>query len=325
MQITTSDALSIGGAFVLDQSATTTIVPITGFEMVMSATLKTVGESSQRVYHQTYRLWCDWCESAGIDPLTLTFGNVATFLESQSVSKSTRQRQLSALRKLAEMLAILDYANPARDAMYKSLKKLKVRHMGDSGIQRSRHALTPAQADKAIRVWSGSRRIDKRNRALIAVLFMTGMRRSEAIALQWSDVDFENGLLHIRHGKGDKERHAAMAGDYALNALQAWRDVMDSERRYVFCSMGKGDKLGADKPTDAQTVYRVVKATEKKSKVVFSPHTVRRTFITEALNNGTPLAEVKAQVGHEQESTTLRYARPVDARLRRDKIRLRYG
>ena len=163
MQITTQHALSIGGAFALDQPANTTIQPITGFEMVMSATLKTVAESSQRVYHQTYRLWRDWCASAGVDPLTLTFGNVATFLESQSVSKSTRQRQLSALRKLAEMLAILDYGNPARDAMYKSLKKLKVRHMGDTGIQRSLHALTPAEADKALRVWNGSRRIDKRS------------------------------------------------------------------------------------------------------------------------------------------------------------------
>lgn len=278
MQITTPDALSIGGAFAFDQPVSTAIAPATGFQMVMSATLKTVAESSQRVYHQTYRLWSEWCESAGINPLMLTFGNVATFLESQSVSKSTRQRQLSALRKLAEMLAILDYGNPARDAAYKSLKKLKVRHMGDTGTQRSLHALTPAQADKTLRVWNGSRRIDKRNRALIAVLFMTGMRRSEAIALQWSDVDFENGLLHIRHGKGDKARHAAMAGDFALSALKAWRNTAGADRQYVFCSMSKGDKLGADKPTDSQTVYRVVKATEKHSGVVFSPHTVRRTF-----------------------------------------------
>ena len=325
MHITTPDALSIEGAFALDPSITATITPTTGFEMVMSATLKTIAESSQRVYRQTYRLWCDWCAAAGIDPLTLTFGNVAAFLEGQSVSKSTRQRQLSALRKLAEMLAILDYSNPARDAMYKSLKKLKVRHMGDTGTQRSLHALTPAEADKALRVWDGPRRIDKRNRALIAVLFMTGMRRSETVALRWSDVDFENGLLHIRHGKGDKERHAAMADDFVLAALQAWREAAGLDRQFVFCSMSKGDKLGADQPTDSQTVYRVVKTTEKRSDVVFSPHTVRRTFITEALNNGTPLAEVKAQVGHEQESTTLRYARPVDARHRRDKIRLRYG
>ena len=69
MQITSPDALSIGGAFALEQPVNTTIAPATGFEMVMSATLKTVSKSSQRVYHQTYRLWCDWCESAGVDPL----------------------------------------------------------------------------------------------------------------------------------------------------------------------------------------------------------------------------------------------------------------
>jgi len=241
------------------------------------------------------------------------------------VSKSTRQRQLSALRKLAEMLAILDYRNSARDAMYKSLKKLKVGYMGDTGTQRSLHALSPAEADKVLRVWNGSRLIDKRNRAMIATLFMTGMRRSEIATLRWIDIDFETGLIFVRQGKGDKSRHVAVAGDIALNALAEWKDIAGNERQFVFCSMKKGCKVGDDKPTHSQTVYLVVKTTERQSGVTFSPHTVRRTFITEALNSGTPLAEVKAQVGHEQESTTLRYARPVDARLRRDKIRLRYG
>ena len=57
MQITTPDALSIGGAFAFEQPASTTIAPTTGFEMVMSATLKTVAESSQRVYHQMHNQW----------------------------------------------------------------------------------------------------------------------------------------------------------------------------------------------------------------------------------------------------------------------------
>ena len=89
--------------------------------------------------------------------------------------------------------------------------------------------------------------------------------------------------------------------------------------------MAKGDKLGEDKPTDAQTIYRVVKQTERKSGVVFSPHTARRTFISEALNTGTPLSDIQAQAGHANEATTLRYARPAQARERRNKIRLRYG
>ena len=45
------------------------------------------------------------------------------------------------------------------------------------------------------------------------------MRRSKAVALRWRDVDFENGVIHIRYGKSDKERDVPLAGDYALVAL----------------------------------------------------------------------------------------------------------
>jgi integrase len=295
------------------------------FTALMEATLKTVARTTQRVYGQTYRVWGVWCVEAGLDPLELTFANVAVFLEGQAVGKATRQRQLSALRKLAEMLAILDYGNPAREAAYKSLMKLRVGQMEGSGVERDRHALTPAQADKVLRVWTEGTRLHRRNRALMAVLFLAGLRRSEAAALRWKDINLDDGLIHIRHGKGDVERDVVLAGEWAVEALRDWRLALGEDREYVFPSMAKGDKLGADAPTDAQTVYRVVKATEQATGIEFSPHTARRTFITEALTTGAPLADVQAQAGHQQAATTLRYARPVDALQRKSRLRLRYG
>ena len=296
------------------------------FISITQATLKTVATSTARVYDQTYRLWQQWCDTQNIMPIDLNFNTVAQFLDSQCVSKSTKQRQLSALRKLSEMLSILDYNNPLREAQYKSLKKLKVRYVQNVDIQeRNRHALSPAQVDKILRVWDGNRLIDKRNRAIIAVLFMTAMRRSECANLRWNDVNFADGVIHIPHGKGDKARDVAIAGNFAIQALQEWKEVSGAMRQYVFCSMAKGDKLVDDQPTDAQTIYRVVKSTESKSGVTFTPHTARRTFISEALNTGTPLSDIQAQAGHSNESTTLRYARPTQARERRNKIRLRYG
>ncbi len=295
------------------------------FQSLVNATLKTIAATSKRVYLQTYKLWTGWCANNQINPLDLTFSSVAAFLEQQSISKATRQRQLSALRKLAEMLSILDYANPARNAAYMSLKKLKVGYMEGNGVERDRHALSPAQADKVLRVWDGNRKVDRRNRAIVALLFMTGLRRSEVTALKWSDINLDDAILKVRHGKGDVERDAAIAGETALAALRDWQTVLGADRMYVFPSLLKGDKIGTDEPTDDQTVYRVVKATEKQSSVKFSPHTARRTFITEALTNHTPLADVQAQAGHKQEATTLRYARPVEAKARRSLLRLRYG
>lgn len=69
----------------------------------------------------------------------------------------------------------------------------------------------------------------------------------------------------------------------------------------------------------------MVKATEARSGVAFRPRDLRRTFITEALTTGTPLADVQAQAGHSQASTTLLYAQPVNAKERLPRMWLRYG
>jgi integrase/recombinase XerD len=190
---------------------------------------------------------------------------------------------------------------------------------------RSHHALSPSQTSRVLEVWPTHRLLHLRNRALIAVLFLVGLRRSEAVTLRWEDINLEEGFLYVRHGKGEAPRHATIAGDAAIQALHDWQRAIDSSRMYIFCSIGKGDRLGPDTPLSDQAVYYVVKQTQKLGNVVFSPHDARRTFITEALITGTPLADVRDQVGHKQESTTLRYAQSIHARQRRTRLRLRYG
>jgi integrase len=296
------------------------------FGQLVEATLSTVATSSARLYRQTFRTWQAWCHRQGISPLEINASTVKQFLLQKPVSKATRQWELAALRKLARVLA-LDYTNPARRASYESLLLLRVPTEGTTNRERPTRALSPAQADKVLRVWDEDKPIHLRNRALIAVLFLAGLRRSEAAVLRWEDIDLQEGVIHVRHGKGDVARDAALAGDYALEALSAWhtRGQGSESRGYVFCSVAKGGKLGSDAPMTSQAVYNVVKTTEQRADVPFSPHDARRTFITEALATGAALADVQAQAGHKQESTTLRYAKPVDARHRRQKLRLRYG
>jgi integrase len=296
------------------------------FAQLVEATLSTVAASSARLYRQTFRAWREWCQREQIDPLDINASIVKRFLVQKPVSKATRQWALTALRKLARVLA-LDYTNPARRASYESLLLLRVPTEGTTSRERPTRALSPAQADKVLRVWAGDTPIHLRNRALIAVLFLAGLRRSEAAVLRWEDIDLEEGVIHVRHGKGDVARDAALAGDYALDALRTWgtRGQDNVSRDYIFCAVAKGGKIGPDLPMTSQAVYNVVKTTEKRADVLFSPHDARRTFITEALATGASLADVQAQAGHKLESTTLRYAKPVDARQRRQKLRLRYG
>jgi integrase/recombinase XerD len=280
-------------------------------------------EKSHRVYQHTYDLWADWSHNHGIHPLDMTPGNVSAFLADHDTTKATRQRQLSAMRKLAQLLAVLD---PERGRqLYDGLKLIKAPTTKGSGKERSKRALNPAEVDRVLRAWNGDTYRDRRNRALLAVLFLSGVRRSEAVALKWSDVDLTEGVLKIRHGKGDKARDAALMGNSAIDALKDWRATQGDGRTYVFCPTRRWDKLGPDKPMPDTDVYRVIQDTHASTGIAFSPHDARRTLLTEFLATGGALADAQAQAGHADGSTTLAYASAGDARERRRKARLRYG
>ena len=301
--------------------------PHPDFEQLVQVVEKTVAASSARVYRQTFDRWVQWATDNGLSPFDLTPRHVSDFLEQQAATKSTKQRQLSALRKLVEMLAILDYTDPAWNALHAALKKLRVRHTG--GTERSKRALTPAQADKVLRAWSGETLQDQRNRALMAVLFLAGLRRSEAVALQWADVDLTEGILTVRHGKGDKAREVPLLGDFALEALERWKAVQSEgagARQYVFCPLKKSKNvIGEDKPMPDTDVYRVVKATQERTGIVFAPHDARRTLLTEYIDQTGDVPGAQRIAGHANEATTLRYAQAASARELRRKAKRRYG
>lgn len=308
------------------QSLPRLVPDASAFDALVEVTIRTLSESSARVYFHTYRVWRTWATENGLSPFDLNGPNVVQFLIDQPVTKATRQRMLSALRTLAEMLTILDAQNPVREVAYRTIKRVKVPAANLSDKERPKRALSPAEVDRVLHTWEGESKAEKRNRALIGVLLLTGMRRSEAAVLKWDDVDVVEGVIFIRHGKGDKARDVAVYGDAALDALEAWKMAQGEGREYIFCAVNKADHLGPDDPMTSTSVYRVVKQTEALANLKhFSPHDARRTLITELLATGTPLADAQAQAGHSQGQTTLRYAQAVDARQRRRQGRIRYG
>ena len=301
------------------------IQPIDPFDQLVEFTVRQLpSANSGRVYRQTYAIWRAWCASNGLDPLDLRPAHVLPFLEQQRVVKSTRQRQLSALRKLALMHDTLNPSD-ATERIVKALQQIKAPSGGECGKERSKRALAPSQADKVLRAWDQPTNAHRRNRALIAVLALGALRRSEAAALEWRDIDFENGVVTVRHGKGDKAREVPLAGELALDALRAWQMCQPPGRAFIFCPIERGDHLGKDKPIRGTDVYRIVDQTEAASGVEFKPHDLRRTFITEALDSGLPIHEVQFIAGHARGETTLRYAKVSDARSLRKKLDLGYG
>jgi integrase len=299
------------------------IIVETDFPSLVRIVLSMVTESSARVYQQTFNKWKDWCADNGIDALELNAATVTRFLRQQSVTLATRQRMLSALRKLAQVLA-LDYTNPQRRAAYESLKMIRVPKVNLGGKERERQALSVDEVNRLLSYIRDGKVAQLRNRAIIAVLFATGVRRSELVKLEWRDIDLDEGTAHIRYGKRGKSRDIAIL-DFGIEALREWQVLLPPGRQYVFCPTDKYDNVGADKSISTDTVYALTKQLEEATGITFTPHLARHTFTTESISEGTPVHEVQAQLGHTKAETTLRYSHAADARSRRKKIKTRYG
>jgi integrase/recombinase XerD len=296
------------------------------FEQVIQQVRNSVeSAASARVYAHTLNQWVKWSAAHSYNPLDLSYKAVSEYLDELEVSKSTKQRQLSTLRKAARVVAAVTGDN----RFVEQLTLLKIQRVEGSGRERNKIALNPKQIYDALNAWSGHRLIDRRNRAILAVLFFTGLRRSEAAVLKWSDINFEAGILTVRHGKGDKSREVAILGDFAVGMIREWQTLQTDAnnrvvREYVFSPINKGSNMGNDKPITADAIWRVVKQTGVITGVDFAPHDARRSLATDALSNGTPVPDVQAQLGHSDASVTLRYAQKADAKVRRSRMKLSY-
>jgi integrase len=296
------------------------------FDNIINQVEKSVESAeSGRVYRQTLQAWARWSNANEHSPMDLTYAAVTTYLDSLNVGKQTKQRQLSALRKAARVIASVT----GDDRPVQQLTLLKIQRDENKGRERNKIALTQKQVYMAFDVWLHDTLIDRRNTAILAVLFYAGLRRSEVASLKWTDFDLDAGIITVRHGKGDKEREAAIVGNSGIEAVQDWKTAQTAanggiERVYAFSEIRKGGHLQADKPMTADAIWRIVKKTGEMIDVDFAPHDARRTLATDALASGTPVSDMQAQLGHSQATTTLRYAQKADAKVRRARMKIGY-
>lgn len=140
---------------------------------------------------------------------------------------------------------------------------------------------------------------DIRDRMVVEFLLATGMRVSEFVFLDISDIDFEHRSVHIRHGKGAKDRII-----YYNNVCENYLiDYLDDN----FITNGKLAK-GARGDLTASGVEKILKRLEDKSGVQnIHPHRFRKTFATELIKRGCPIEELKKLLGHTNINTTMRY------------------
>jgi integrase len=280
--------------------------------------------NTQAAMKSVWTLYRTWCEHERLDPQQLDAVQVSAFLMAHPARHSTQQSRVAHLRNIIGLMADAT-DQPALKQVYATLKRFKLSN--DEGAAyyaevRTRH---PSQALSGQEVWQAlaqkwPKKLETlRNRAILALLFYSGLRRSELVKLRWEDVNWQDRTLSI---VGSKKR-AADEVDYAplmpnaLPYLEAWLAACGNERVYVFCSINKGGHLGKDKPLAGETV-RVICGPD------FRPHDARHTLGTQALENLTPINQVQAALRHKSPTMTLRYAKHVETKMLADKLKLGY-
>jgi site-specific recombinase XerD len=155
-----------------------------------------------------------------------------------------------------------------------------------------------------------------RDAALIAILYGAGLRRSESVGLDVSDYNVETGELVIRGAKGRKDR-LAYATNGSADALKDWLLVRGSESGPLFCNVNKGGKITIHRMTDQAVLHILKKRANEAGVASFSPHDLRRSFISDLLDAGADISTAQQLAGHSNVQTTARYDRRGEATKRK--------
>ena len=146
---------------------------------------------------------------------------------------------------------------------------------------------------------------DYRNKAMLELMYSSGLRVSELLDLTVNDIDFENDLVKV-FGKGSKERIIPI-GDYALNALSKYvgeyRNSLIKFPTDILFLNNHGKKMSRS------GFFKIIQklAEEKGIKKEISPHVLRHSFATHMLESGADLRSIQELLGHENMSTTSIY------------------
>jgi len=238
----------------------------------------------------------------------LTYLDIRSFLahlKTGEYSKSSISRKLACLRSFFKYLArenILTQNPAAGIATPKKEKRLP-------------SFLNPDEITKLLEAPSKNSWEEKRDKAILEMLYSSGPRVSELVGLNHDDLDFFGGLIRVR-GKGKKERIVPV-GQMALTTLRGYLDMKPPKetaqpiKRPLFIS-----RIGG-RLTD-RSVRRMILKYVKRAGLgkEISPHTFRHSFATHMLDRGADLRSVQELLGHANLSTTQIYTHVTTQRLK---------
>jgi len=170
-------------------------------------------------------------------------------------------------------------------------------------------SMSESEVEKLLNSPDASKEIEQRDKAMIEMLYATGMRISELVNLKITDIDMNRSVIKVM-GKGSKERLIPF-GESASEALFNYLKIRkDSSSKEVFIS-NRGTKITRVAFWQRIKVYLL----RENLKISISPHTLRHAFATHLLNRGADLRSVQLLLGHSDLSTTQIYTHIAKQRL----------
>ncbi len=254
------------------------------------------GENTIVNYGVDLGQFLEFLEQEGVQtPGEVTSGHIRTFLRELlgfGYAKTSAARKLSAIRSFFDYLCEKKMLseNPAASVRTPKLPK---------------HLPLALSREDARRLLEEGPRGDGacRDRAILELLYGSGLRIAELVDLNWESLDLEERWIRVL-GKGDKERYVPLSFP-AREALESWKHSL-GERFSLDGPVFPGSR-GAERIT-VRTVHRVVTGIAKELGFYnVTPHTLRHTFATHLLEGNAPLRVVQELLGHECLGTTQKY------------------
>jgi integrase/recombinase XerC len=244
------------------------------------------------------------------DPLKVR--EFLAYLYGQNYTKSTTARKLATLRSFYKflvrrgMLAVHPLSTIRTPKQEKRLPK----------------CLDLEQVQKLLEAPGDADLLSARDKAMLEVLYSSGIRVSELVELTTEDLDLTEGVLRVR-GKGRKQRLTPI-GSQAINAVKRYFTLRSQDPRGRIAAAPDGQPIGRvflnkhGQPLSTRSVRR------KLDKYLLaagldpgiSPHTLRHSFATHLLNNGADLRSVQELLGHQSLSTTQIYTHLTTNRMK---------
>jgi len=256
-----------------------------------------LSDATRRAYGSDVGEFCRWLErhdkSLGAVDVRVLADYVAWLgggRHGRKLAPATISRKLAAVRAFLRHALGPDRVPDAR--------------LGPRRPRRLPDAPAPAEIERTLEALEGDGPVALRNRALVELVYSAGLRSAEAVGLDLGDVDFEQELVHVRRGKGGKERVVPLGEEAAFWLARYLREARPALARgaedAVFLSV-RGRRL------DTSTLRRLAP----------HPHRLRHAFATHLLEGGADLRTIQELLGHSSLSTTQVYSHVDARRLRR--------